>query len=105
MRRSRRADTVLRLQSTLRLHVRTGQVTRSPKALPEPVVIHPRRTGSHIYLSLPDMAKLVGVFAWAKVLPAGSMLVTDPSAPMMACSWRRSRYSVAPPKVGAMPST
>ncbi len=49
--------------------------------MPKPVVVHPRLTGSHIYLSLPGMAKLVNVFAWTKVLPDGSMLVRDPMHP------------------------
>lgn len=64
------------------LNLKTGGVTTSgiPGA-PQAISVHPVTINGRTYLSLGDLAKLVNLVAWAKVLPDGSLLVSEHMMP------------------------
>ena len=47
----------------------------------QPVSVHPVVSGGQVYLSLPDLAKIVNLVAWAQPQPDGSQLLTFVSMP------------------------
>ncbi len=73
--------------AAIRLDAQTGavRVTERPgsRLTPpsEPVSVHPVVSGGQAYLSLPDLAKIVNLVAWAQPQPDGSLLLAFVSMP------------------------